>query len=56
MNRTLLEAIPLHMSDGSEANPVIQTFNQLNPDEQGAIVTFLLSLRLPLDPGVKAQN
>lgn len=54
--RTLLEAIQLHMSDGSEANPVIQTFNQLNPDEQDAIVAFLLSLRLPLDPGIKAHN
>ena len=54
--RTLLEAIQLHLSDGSEANPVIQTFNQLNPDEQDAIVAFLLSLHLPLDPGVKAHN
>lgn len=54
--RTLLEAIQLHLSEGSEANPVIQTFNQLNPEEQDAIVAFLLSLRLPLDPGVKAHN
>ena len=54
--RTLLEAIQLHMSDGSEANPVIQTFNQLNSAEQDAVVAFLLSLRLPLDPGVKAHN
>jgi len=54
--RTLLEAIQFHLSEGSEANSVIQTFNQLNPEEQDAIVAFLLSLRLPLDPGVKAHN
>jgi hypothetical protein len=54
--RTLLEAIQFHLSEGSEANPVIQTFNQLSPEEQDAIVAFLLSLRLPLDPGVKAHN
>jgi cytochrome c peroxidase len=54
--RTLVEAIQLHSGPNSEANPVIDTFNQLNPDEQNAIVAFLLSLRLPLDPGVKAHN
>ena len=54
--RTLLEAIQFHLGEGSEANPVIQIFNQLNHQEQDAIVAFLLSLRLPLDPGVKAHN
>lgn len=54
--RTLVEAIQLHSGPNSEANPVIDTFNQLNADEQNAIVAFLLTLRLPLDPGVKAHN
>ena len=44
------EAILLHESDGSEANDVIEAFRKLSSDDQEAIVKFLMSLRLPLDP------
>ena len=47
--RTLREAILMHESLGSEANPVIDTFKSLTCDDQAAIVEFLLSLRLPVD-------
>ncbi len=47
--RTLRDAILMHESLGSEANPVIETFKSLSCDDQAAIVEFLLSLRLPID-------
>ena len=47
--RTIRDAILLHESLGSEANPVIDTFKSLSCDDQAAIVEFLLSLRLPID-------
>lgn len=47
--RTLRDAILMHESLGSEANPVIDTFKSLSCDDQAAIVEFLLSLRLPID-------
>jgi len=47
--RTLLDAILMHESLGSEANPVIEIFKSLSCDDQTAIVEFLLSLRLPVD-------
>jgi CxxC motif-containing protein (DUF1111 family) len=46
--RTLKEAIGFHMSDGSEANPVITAFNALSPSDQQAVVNFLLAQRLPI--------
>jgi hypothetical protein len=48
--QSLNEAILLHESDGSEANDVIEAFRNLSKDEQDAVVKFLLTLRLPLDP------
>lgn len=47
--RTLRDAILLHESLGSEANPAIEAFKGLSCDDQAAIVEFLLALRLPLD-------
>ncbi len=47
--RTIRDAILLHESLGSEANPVIDAFKSLSCDDQAAIVEFLLSLRLPID-------
>ena len=48
--QSLEEAILLHRSDGSEANDVIDAFTQLPRGDQDAIIKFLLTLRLPLDP------
>lgn len=52
--RSLLEAIQLHSSDGSEANDVITAFNALNQSEQEAIIAFLETLHLPLQQGLTA--
>ena len=46
--RTLADAIAFHMSDGSEANPVITAFNGLSANDQQAVVNFLLAQRLPI--------
>ncbi len=48
--QSLEEAILLHRSEGSEANDVIDAFTNLTRGNQDAIIKFLLSLRLPLDP------
>jgi CxxC motif-containing protein (DUF1111 family) len=40
----LLTAIQQHSSSGSEANQVIQNFNQLSTSNQQALVNFLRSL------------
>jgi CxxC motif-containing protein (DUF1111 family) len=40
----LLQAIQQHQSRGSEANQVIQQFNQLSPSDQQDILNFLRSL------------
>jgi CxxC motif-containing protein (DUF1111 family) len=54
---TLMEAILLHGDSSvnppgnrSEAAPVIDAFEKLSADDQQAVVNFLLSLRLPLEP------
>jgi hypothetical protein len=47
--RTLRDAILMHASLGSEANPAIEQFKALGCDDQAAIVEFLLTLRLPVD-------
>jgi hypothetical protein len=51
---SLREAILLHgnSSTGSEAGPVIDVFEKLSPQQQQAVVNFLLTLRLPT-PGNK---
>ncbi|HYJ06029.1 MAG TPA: di-heme oxidoredictase family protein [Chthoniobacterales bacterium] len=53
---SLMEAIVLHgdssvpnPANRSEAAPVIDAFQKLSPDDQQAIVNFLLSLRLPVE-------
>jgi CxxC motif-containing protein (DUF1111 family) len=46
---TLQEAILLHKSTGSEANPVIDVFESLSEADKEAVEQFLLTLRLPLD-------
>jgi Di-haem oxidoreductase, putative peroxidase len=48
--QSLEEAILLHRSEGSEANDVIDAFTKLPRYDQDAIIKFLLTLRLPLDP------
>ncbi len=48
--QSLEEAILLHRSDGSEANDVIDAFTNLPRGDQDAVIKFLLTLRLPLDP------
>jgi CxxC motif-containing protein (DUF1111 family) len=48
--QSLEEAILLHRSEGSEANDVIDAFTKLPRCDQDAIIKFLLTLRLPLDP------
>jgi CxxC motif-containing protein (DUF1111 family) len=48
--QTLEEAILLHRSEGSEANDVIDAFILLPRVDQEAVIKFLLTLRLPLDP------
>ncbi|HKE23229.1 MAG TPA: di-heme oxidoredictase family protein [Bryobacteraceae bacterium] len=40
----LLQAIAAHASQGSEANTVVQNFNNLNPTQQQDILNFLRSL------------
>jgi CxxC motif-containing protein (DUF1111 family) len=47
--RTLREAILLHESPVSEANPAIGAFKELSCGDQAAIVEFLLTPRLPID-------
>jgi len=44
---TLREAIVLHKSEGSEANPSVEIFEALSTEDQGALITFLLTFRLP---------
>ena len=52
---TLMDAIMDHMSEGSEANPVIEAFEKLNDKERQAVVDFLESLRLPVQQGLKIE-
>jgi hypothetical protein len=47
---TLLKAIELHDSTGSEAHEAIDVFNHMNNHEKRALVDFLLTLRLPKSP------
>lgn len=54
--RSLEEAILLHESEGSEANPVIENFKKLSQDDRQALVDFLLSLRLPIQKGLTIVN
>ena len=48
--QSLEEATLLHESDQSEANDVIAAFRSLNHADKDALLKFMLSLRLPLDP------
>jgi len=41
---SVLEAVEAHRSTGSEANQVVENFNQLSPGEQQDLVDFLRSL------------
>jgi len=54
--QTLKEAILHHEGEGSEANPIIRAFRNLLPEEQQALVNFLLTLRLPVQPGLEIQE
>ncbi|MCB9852357.1 MAG: hypothetical protein H6819_04615 [Phycisphaerales bacterium] len=59
---TLRDAILAHEWDDaddsydSEANSAIAAFKGLSPDDQDAIIQFLLTLRLPTDPRYTADN
>jgi hypothetical protein len=46
---TLRQAILLHESEGSEANPAIQLFRSLSAEDQNAVIEFLLTFRLPME-------
>jgi mono/diheme cytochrome c family protein len=46
--RDLREAILMHASAGSEANPAVTGFQRLPPADQQALISFLESLRLPV--------
>jgi hypothetical protein len=48
--QSLEEAVLLHRSEGSEANDVIDAFTQLTRVDRDAVIKFLLTLRLSLDP------
>lgn len=48
--QSLREAILLHGGRGSEAQPAVDRFTGLPKDDQDAIVDFLLTLRLPVEP------
>lgn len=48
--QSLKEAILLHESEGSEASDVVAAFRSLDEEAQRAVIDFLLTLRLPLDP------
>ncbi|MCA2724553.1 MAG: hypothetical protein IM333_07315 [Microcystis sp. M048S1] len=54
--RSLKEAILMHGSEGSEAKPVIDNFKKLSKDDQGLLIDFLLSLRLPIQKGLEITN
>ena len=47
---SLFDAIVLHQGNGSEANDSVSLFEALPDSDQGALIEFLLSLRLPNDP------
>jgi hypothetical protein len=55
-----MEAIVLHgdssvpPANRSEAAPVTDAFEKLSPDDQQALVNFLLSLRLPVEENPSA--
>ena len=54
---TLRDAILLHAGRGSEANPIIEAFtNNLSAEEQQDVVDFLLTLHLPVAPGLEVQE
>lgn len=53
---TLMDAILRHESEGSEANPVIEAFRALSPQQQDDVVNFLLSLVLPVPEGTEQIN
>lgn len=46
--RDLQEAISMHSSTGSEANTAVAAFQALAPADQQAVLSFLQSLRLPV--------
>jgi hypothetical protein len=56
---TLTEAIIMHgdtsSGSGSDAAPVIDVFEKLAPQDQQAVINFLLTLRLPLPAGAPFQ-
>src|SRR5262249_19573128 len=58
---TLKEAILKHEGQGSEANPIIGAFRNLLPEEQQAVIDFLLTLAAAGaagsgDPGVPGRS
>lgn len=53
---TLKDAILQHAGNNSEANDVIKAFHALSVGDQQAVVDFLLTMQLPIDPGITATN
>ena len=47
--QSLMEAIVLHDSPGSEASPIIAAFMALPAASQADVIEFLKTLRLPID-------
>lgn len=54
--RTLREAIDLHKSQGSEANPAIEAFSALPDDQKRDLIEFLLTLRLSREGRYSADD
>jgi len=54
--QSLLEAILLHDSPGSDATPIIAAFRGLLPASQADLIEFLKVLRLPIDPRYGFDN
>ena len=54
--QSLMEAILLHDSPGSDATPVITAFKALPAPSQADVVEFLKVLRLPIDPRYGFDN
>ena len=50
---TLMDAVMMHESEGSEASPSIEAFRLMPADERQAVIEFLLTIRLPIEERFK---
>lgn len=59
--RSLREAITMHANlnnpnDGSEAASAVRAFNNLSSSDQNAVIQFLNTMRLPIQPNLTIRN